>query len=381
MGGIYLFRIAGIDIKMHITFPLILVWGALQFGWLSGQGVSGAIFGVIVTLLLFVIVVLHELGHAFAALRYGIGVQQIVLLPIGGVAQLERMPENPRQELVIALAGPAVNFALAALLWPIGRAFGLPMFDPEALRNVGSGGLPTLFAYMFVSNLFLGIFNLLPAFPMDGGRVLRAGLATQLNYVRATRIAVAVGQSMAWVIGLWGFLGGGLFVILLAVFIYIGAGQEGQAVQVRGILRNLRVGQAFSRQAQTLAADDPLQRAVDLTLGSFQSDFPVLAADGRLLGLLTGSDLVQALARQRADVPVSQVMRANVPVIGPEEDLVVAQQRLAESGLDALPVVEREAFVGLLTARDLNEIYRLLAVNPELRPAIDRTATTPERRL
>jgi Zn-dependent protease/CBS domain-containing protein len=365
-GSLFLFRIWGIAVRMHVTFPLILIWGALQFGWFAGQGTRGAVFGVVVTLLLFVIVVLHELGHSYAALRYQIPVRQIVLLPIGGVAQLERMPENPRQELVIALAGPAVNFALAALLYPLGRAFGYEPANLGVLRAMAQGGGEALFAYVFLSNLFLGIFNLLPAFPMDGGRVLRAGLATQMEYARATRIAVTVGQAMAWLIGLWGFLGGGLFTILLAVFIYIGAGQEGQLVQVRSVLRNLRVRQALSREAQTLDPEESLQRAVDLTLSSFQADFPVVQ-DGRLVGLLQSGDLMRALANGRVDAPVREVMRAEPPSAGPDDDLFEVQQKIAETRVDALPIVQDGRFVGLLTSRDLNEIYGLLSVSPDLR--------------
>lgn len=364
-GSVYLFRIWGIALRMHVTFPLILVWVALQFGVLAGQGLAGALFGIFVTLLLFVVVVLHELGHAYAALRYHIPVRQIVLLPIGGVAQLEEMPEDPWQELVIAIAGPAVNFALAGLLFPLGWALGFEMLSLRALRTLGAGGFESIYAYLFSSNLFLGLFNLLPAFPMDGGRVLRALLATRLSYTTATRVAAAVGQSLAWIIGLWGFLGGGLFVILLAVFIYIGAGQESQAVQARSALRRLKVRQAFTREVAALDPDESLQRAVDLTLQSFQSDFPVLR-EGRLVGLLTGSDLMQALARSRGDVLVGQVMRTNFPAVALDDDLFEAQQKLVEAKLDALPIVEDGRFVGLLTNRDIHEVYRLMAINPEL---------------
>jgi Zn-dependent protease/CBS domain-containing protein len=372
-GSIYLFRIWGIDLRMHVTFPLILVWVAVQFGVLAGQGLAGALFGVLITLLLFVVVVLHELGHSYAALRYHIPVKQIVLLPIGGVAELAALPEDPRQELVIALAGPAVNFALAALLLPVGLLLGYQPLSFGALRTMGAGGgLETIFSYLYTSNLFLGIFNLLPAFPMDGGRVLRALLAIRLEYTLATRIAAAVGQALAWLIGLWGFLGGGLFVILLAVFIYLGAGQESQAVQTRSVLRRLHVRQAFSRKVESLAPDDTLRQAIDLTLQSFQADFPVLQ-DGRLVGLLTGNDLIQALARSRDELPVSQVMRTTFPTVSPDDDLFEAQQRLAEHKIDALPILEEGRFVGLLTSRDLNEVYRLLLLNrvPGADPAPD----------
>jgi Zn-dependent protease len=221
-----LFSVRGINIRVHITFPLILVWAAIQFGALTRQGVSGAVFGIIVTLLLFAIVVLHELGHSIAAQNYGVPVKQIVLLPIGGVAQLARIPEEPVQEFVIAIAGPLVNFGLAILMFIAGLVVGIDgvLSNPFSIaRLMGEISPNAIFAYVFASNLFLGIFNLIPAFPMDGGRVLRALLATRLNYASATRIAVVIGQSLAWLFGLWGFLNGGFFLILIAVFIYMGA--------------------------------------------------------------------------------------------------------------------------------------------------------------
>jgi len=364
--SIKLFRIAGIDIKMHITFPLILIWGALQFGVLRGQGLTGAFFGVVVTLLLFVIVVLHELGHSFAARRFGVRTRQIVLLPLGGVAQLERIPENAWQEFVIAIAGPAVNFVLAALLFPFLGAFNAnPGSLLAALQNLDTGSGSALLAYLYVTNLFLAIFNLIPAFPLDGGRILRALLASRLPYPQATRIAVAIGQTLAFLLGLGGFLGGGFFLIITAAFIYFGASQEGSLVQVRSVLRNVRVQQAFSRQVQVLDANDPIQRAVDLTLQSFQADFPVLE-QGRLVGLLTSTDLLTAVSRRGDALPVRDIMRTNIGSTTPDADLFTVQQKLAESGMDALPVLENNQLIGVLTSRDLNEVYRLLSVNPQL---------------
>lgn len=364
--SIKLFRIAGIDIKMHVTFPLILVWGALQFGLLRGQGLRGAVFGVVATLLLFVIVVLHELGHSFAARHYGVQVRQIVLLPLGGVAQLEQIPEKAWQEFVIAIAGPLVNFVLAALLFPLLGAFNAsPGGLFAALQNLRTGSGAALLAYLYVTNLFLGIFNLIPAFPLDGGRVLRALLATRLPYPTATRIAVSIGQTLAFLLGLWAFLGGGFFLILTAAFIYFGASQEGSLVQVRSVLRDVRVQQAFSRQVQVLDAGDPLQRAVDLTLQSFQADFPVLER-GQLVGLLTGGDLLAAVSRRQNGVAVRDVMRTHIGSTSPDEDLFTVQQKLAQAHVDALPVVENGQLVGVLTSRDLNEVYRLLSVNPQI---------------
>jgi stage IV sporulation protein FB len=365
-----LLSIRGIAIRLHITFPLILIWGAIQFGLLRGQGLSGAVFGVVVFLLLFIIVVLHELGHSLAAQYYGVSVSEIVLLPIGGVAKLERVPEEPAQEFVIAIAGPLVNFALAIVLAILGLIFGqqLGLASPgEMFDNMVSLSPSAIFRYVFVSNLFLGIFNLLPAFPMDGGRVLRALLATQMNYARATQMAVAIGQSLAWLLGLWGFLGGGFFLILIAVFVYLGAGQENRLVQLRQVLGNLTVEQAYSRQSRSLHPYSTLREAVDLTLSTFQADFPVCENE-QLVGLLTQTRLLEALNRQGPDVPLKEVMLTDITPVAPNEELFAVQQRLAESHLEALPVAEEGRFLGLITNRDISELYRFVSSQPDLIP-------------
>ena len=363
--GIRLFTVRGIPIRMHITFPLILVWGAFQFG--RGQEpIQGAIFGVIVTLLLFVIVVLHELGHSFVAQYYGVGVRQIVLLPIGGVALLERIPEKPSQEFAIAIAGPLVNFGLAIVLALLGLVLG---FDLRLqglntlLQQLGEGSLQVLFSYIFILNLFLGVFNLLPAFPMDGGRVLRALLASRMDYARATALAVTIGQGFALLMGLFGFLGGGFFLILIAIFIYMGAGQEGRMVQVRSVLRDLTVGQAYSRQVKILNPRSTLREAIDITLNSFQSDFPICEGEG-LVGLLTHTQVVEGLNRTGPDSPVADFMHKDLVPVSPDQSLYEAQKRLMGEGLDALPVVDAGRFVGLLTSRDLSEVFSLASKWP-----------------
>jgi stage IV sporulation protein FB len=366
--SIRLFTVRGIAVRMHLTFPLILVWSAVQFGLLADQGFSGAVFGVLVTLLLFVIVVLHEFGHSFAAQYYGVTVKEIVLLPIGGVAQLAHIPEKPIQEFVIAVAGPLVNFVLAGLMLAVAALFGQDLFVADLggmIAGMTGLSLPAIFSYLFSANLFIAVFNLIPAFPMDGGRILRALLASRMDYGRATAIAAAIGQGLAWLMGLWGFLGGGFFIILVAFFIYIGAGQERQQVLLRRSLSGLTVAQAYSRQAQKLAADATVQDAVNLTLRSFQADFPVCTGD-QLVGLLTYTRLLEALDRHGPSTPISEVMTTGVTPISPRDSLLDAQQKLSENKLDALPVVENGLVLGLLTSRDIGELYRLVTRSPEL---------------
>jgi stage IV sporulation protein FB len=368
--SIKLLSVRGIAIRMHVTFPLILIWSALQYGWLTGGGWGGAIFGVIATLILFLIVVLHELGHSVVAQQYGVSVKQILLLPIGGVAQLDRIPEKPRQEFAIAIAGPLVNVGLAGLMAIVGLTFG-HMVGLNSYSTLLTGlrgfNLPSLLSYVFASNLFLAAFNLLPAFPMDGGRVLRALLATRLSYPRATAIAVTIGQSLAWLIGLWGFLQGSFFMILIAVFIFVGAGQEGKSVQLRNALGGLTVEQAYSRNARTLTPQSTLREAVELTLNTFQSDFPICDGDS-LVGLLTHSRLIRGIDKFGPDAPLSQVMMTDVEPVKTMDGLLEVQRRLAEGKLDALPVVDEGNFKGLITSRDIVEIYRLISSRADLLP-------------
>lgn len=364
-----LFSVRGINIRMHITFPLILIWAAVQFGYLSNAGINGAIFGVIVVTFLFAIVTLHELGHSFAALNYGVPVKDIVLLPIGGVAQLERIPENPWQEFVIAIAGPAVNFVLAIILWLIARVLNIDVLPTlSSLGSFDNLSFSTIFAYVFVYNLFLGVFNLLPAFPMDGGRILRALLAYWLPYPRATAIAATIGRGLAWLMGLYGFLGGGFWLILIAFFIYIGAGQERSAVEVRALLRGLTVDQAYSRDVHVLRLTDTLQDAVDITLSSFQATFPVCNEVQQLAGVLPYMRLVEALRQQdNYNLPVARVMVTDLPAVMPNRELIEVQQIMHENRAEALPVVDGNGqFLGLITANDVAEVLRLLSVDPDL---------------
>lgn len=369
MGSTKLFTIRGIDVKMHITFPLILVWAAVQYGFLNTRrfSPSGAAFGVVITLLLFVCVVIHELSHSLTAVRMGFPVHDIVLLPLGGVSQMKRMPERPTQELLMAIAGPLSNVVIAGVLIVAGLS--LPVNLGGGLRkmlvNPTRLGWEDTLPYLIFTNLGLAVFNLLPAFPMDGGRVLRALLATVMPHARATALAVSVGQGLAWLLGLTGLLTGNLLWILIAIFVYSGASQEGRMIQIRNALQGLQVRQAFSRHAQVLSPDDPISRAADLTLESFQSDFPVCDGE-KILGLLTHTDVIRALKQRRPETPVREVMQTEFPTIGLNDELFETQRQMTEARLDALPVIEKGYFLGLLTRRDVTEVYQLLSVSPEL---------------
>ncbi len=369
MGWSFTFmRVRGIELKVHVTFVLILVWAALYWSAVADEGGRGALFGIVATLLLFVCVLLHELGHSLTAAHYGIHVEDITLLPIGGVARIE-IPEDPRKEFWITVAGPAVNVVIAILLIGLGAilnetsVLSLDNLTDSMRSAEWSGLLP----YLTVANILLVIFNILPAFPMDGGRILRSLLAMRMSYRRATRIAVSVGQGMAMLLGLFGFLTGNFFLIIIAIFIWFGANAEGTQVEVKGVLGRLTAGEAMIRDPQTLEMSDPLSRAVELTLTTSQADFPVIDRTGQLSGLLTSEDLLTALRDGRTEL-VGVLMRRDVRPISPATLLSDVQTRLANQNVRALPVADADGrLVGLLTISDITEAFRLLSIEPNLR--------------
>jgi Zn-dependent protease/CBS domain-containing protein len=368
--SIKLFKVKGIDIKVHLTFVLILIWAAYRWSVNTGAGMQGAAFGIVATLLLFLTVTLHELGHSFQALKYGIKVRDITLMPMGGLAQMDEIPEDPNKEFRIAIAGPLVNFGIAALLIGLGAlldARALLSFD-ELAASLGAVSWSGLLAYLTYANLLLGAFNLIPAFPMDGGRVLRSLLARKMNHARATKIAAQVGQGFALLMGLWGFMSGSWTLVIIAIFVWMGAGQESQGAQVKHMLGETTVGQAMTRSPHVLRVNDSLSKAVELTLSTSQADFPVLEwGSNRVAGLLTETDLLRGLQSRGRGAAAREVMRTKITAASPDELLHDAQQKMLVNRLRALPVLDAKGeLLGLLTVNDINEAYRLMSINPKL---------------
>lgn len=367
-----LFTVRGVDVRLHFTFPLILIFAAIQFGLISGS-LAGAFFGVVAITILFVLVTLHELGHSFTAQYYGIHVRQIVLSPIGGVAQLDRMPDNPRQELAIAAAGPAVNFVAALIMGVIALAsgMGLPGFR-DALPGVNGYGPSALFAYIFVYNIILALFNLLPAFPLDGGRILRALLAMRLDYVRATQLAANIGRIAAVGLGLFGLLNGGLFMVLIAVFIFAAAGQEAQYVVMRRALQGYQVHHVYNASAYQLMPESAIRQAADLMLIGGQTSFAV-AENGKLVGFIPHHVLVEAMKTKPPYMPVAEIMKQDVVPARLDEELIEVEMRMAGGGLDALPVAQDGRYLGLVSARQIDMLRRLALTAPDSAPARSNT--------
>jgi Zn-dependent protease len=326
---------SGIGVYVHATFLLLIAW-ILGTHVLAGQGAGVAVQGLGFIVLLFACVVAHELGHAVVAQRFGVQTRDITLYPIGGIARLQRIPREPRQELLIALAGPLVNLVIAAALGAGLLTAGL-LTGLGAVRWIGGNLLSVL---MWV-NVGLALFNLLPAFPMDGGRVLRAFLALHGDYAEATRRAAAIGQLMAFVFGFVGLMASPL-LLFIAFFVYLGATEEAAIVQAELAFQGVPVRQAMMTRFARVGQDEPLSRAVEQLLAGPQPDFPVVDAEGETVGLLTRSGLVAALAEQGPAVRIGEVMAAVPKPATPEDSLEALFQQMRDTGTTTVPVRDQD---------------------------------------
>jgi Zn-dependent protease len=376
-------RIAGIDLYIHLTFfALLALLAFLQYQ--ASGGLNGTLIGVGFFVAVFGIIVLHELGHALAARRYGVATRDITLYPIGGVARLERIPENPRQELVIALAGPAVNVVIAAAVFGgLVLGFGLPTVL-DLMRSLGGSFLgadgapsPTgrfplellLGADLVLVNVGLVVFNMIPAFPMDGGRVLRAILAMRMDYQRATQIAATVGQIAAVGFALLGLLGGVPMLAVIAFFVWMGAGQEAANVRLKAALSGIPVHRAMVTDFRVLSPDETLRRAAEGVFSGFQSDFPVVQ-DGRPVGILTRADVIRLFAAGRLDAFVGEAMQSRFETADPYEMLDAAFSRLQRcETCRTLLVVHEGRPVGMLIPEKIGDF---LAVQSAVQQALAR---------
>lgn len=346
-------EIGGVGIYIHATFLLLIAWIGFIY-WNESRSLASTLEGIGFILTLFLCVLLHELGHSFSARRYDIKTRDITLYPIGGVAQLERMPDKPMQEFVVALAGPAVNVVIAAILYLyLSLADGFPTL--EEIETAESS-----FAFrVLAANVFLVVFNLLPAFPMDGGRALRALLATFLDYGQATQMAASIGQGMALLFGLVGLLFNPI-LIFIALFVWIGAGQEATATMMKHSLSGIPVSHAMLTDFRTLAPTDTLGRASDLILAGSQIDFPVIE-EGRLVGLLTRSELMEGLTSRGRDAAVSESMQTEFVTVHPYDMLDRALARHRECGCYTVPVTDGTRLVGLMTTENIGEFLMIQA--------------------
>jgi Zn-dependent protease len=361
-------RLVGIDVYMHATF-LLLVGFIIVATWMESHNAARTLFAVFFVLVIFGCIVLHELGHALTARRYGIRTRDIVLLPIGGVARLERMPEDPNQELLVALAGPAVNLLIVLGLFILLIALGrIPTLRQAATISwTGRDFLPSLTAV----NVWLVLFNLIPAFPMDGGRVLRALLAKRMDYTEATQRAAHVGQAIAFVFGFLGLFFDP-FLLFIALFVWMGASGEAGMVQMRTSLGGIPVQQVMYRDIRTLQPDDTLEKAVEQVLAGWQQDFPVVFGS-HVLGVLTREDLIKAVAQGGTDKHVRDAMRRDFQVVDSHDMLEQAVKVLQQCGCRSLPVEHNGELMGMLTLENVGEF---MMIHSAMRRA-ERAERTP----
>ena len=345
-------RLLGSEIRIHVTFVLFLAWIAIAH--YQQGGTNAAVQGVAFILALFACVVAHEFGHAVAAKRYGIKTPDITLLPIGGLARLERMPEKPGQEIVVALAGPAVNVVIAVVL----ILFMNSRFDMDALQRLDNPAL-SFMARLASVNVFLVLFNLIPAFPMDGGRVLRAVLAIWLPRTQATNIAARIGQALAFVFGFLGLMGNPL-LIFIAIFVYLAATAEAQSVGLQDVSRSLGVRDAMITHFEALGPQATIGEAADLLLSTTQHEFPVVDGAGKLRGLLTRNAMIQAFSKTGPATPVLDVMATDVPTIAAGSRLEPALQLMLGRNAPAVGVVDFDGrLVGYITSENIGELMML----------------------
>lgn len=350
--------------RLHVTFLVFLVaigyWGYMDGGW------DGAFWALTLFIALFACIALHELGHSVVAQQLGVQVRSITLLPIGGVAALKRIPENPWHEIAITLAGPLVNLIIAVLLFPL---TGLPAH----LFVVGTPhNLTGLLTALVSANLTLFIFNFIPAFPMDGGRLLRAVLALMISYRRATVIAATVGQGLAIVFMLAG-LKWSVWLIVIGAFIFIGAEGEERMVRMRSLLRDMEVDEVMSHEFSSLTPWDNVARGLALVYQTGQDDFPVVD-DGKLVGLVTRQDMVAATNAHGSEVAVGRVMQEKFPVITPQANLAQVYEEMMSEGYACLPVMEEGRLVGLLSHENIS---RYMLVQSSLKTFRRKPATPP----
>jgi Zn-dependent protease len=298
-------KVAGTVVRLHMTFVLFLAW--IFVSNYASSGAATAWNSLLFVVLLFLCVLLHEFGHIFTARAFGVPTPYVTLLPIGGVAQLERIPEEPWEEFLIAIAGPTVNVVIAGALIAFAHA------NPRAGAAMGIDDMQIpMVDRLAALNLFLALFNLIPAFPMDGGRVLRAALASRIGFVRATERAASIGQFTAFVLGFIGLFHNPILVFV-AIFVYLAAASEAHSVALRAVSRGVPVSQAMMRHFVTLQPETHIDEAVNVLLQTSQGTFPVVDGNGSFVGLLDRANILQSVKQAGPDARVAEAMTAPVP--------------------------------------------------------------------
>ncbi len=337
-------KLFNIPIRIHYTFLLLLA-----FIWYVESTVLGPAAGfhsVIFWALIFLCVLLHELGHSLVAKSYGLEIVSIVLLPIGGVSQITDIPHDPIKEVNITIAGPIVNFILAGVLFVIGE-----VVDPSLQFSQISLQSGSTMVDLFWANVMLGLFNIIPAYPMDGGRILRGIIAMKKEYVEATRLAADVGKLFAVAFIIIGFFYN-LWLILIGIIIFGGASSESEAAVVSSKLENITVGELMITDFKTISPDEPLTAVVEKSLHTFQNDFPVVS-NGKFVGVLMRSSVIESLYHRLHERKVGEIARQNFPTITPDETAANALTTMRTAHINIAPVEQDGTLIGIITIEKL----------------------------
>ena len=365
-GSLKIGSILGIPIKIHFTFLIILfifAWiistlpSPLGFGDLQNDALK-FILGMVTTLAVFAGVLLHELMHSLEARRAGIKIRDITLLIFGGVASIEDMPRDPKMEVRMAFAGPITSLLIGAAVY-------LPT---QFLLSPASAG-PYIYPFLYnfgMLNLVLGGFNLIPAFPMDGGRVLRAVLAMRMPYLEATRRAVSIGKTLALLMGVFGIFYS-LWLIVIALFVYLGASEEERGTTISVRLEGTKVSELMTTEVDKVAPKMRLSELVEHMLATRHTGFPVVSR-GRLMGIITISDVAPVPVAEREAVLVEDVLKKDVRTVSPDDDATRALKLMSELDIDRLIVMDKERVAGIVTRSDLVRFIQIKTILPELTP-------------
>jgi stage IV sporulation protein FB len=343
--------VAGTQLRVHATFFLLLVW--IVVAGSIAEGLGAALENAVLIIAIFACVVLHEFGHAAMARRFGIKTPDITLLPIGGMARLERFPEAPREEILIAIAGPAVN----VMIWFVLTFF---LNANVSLGIISSLEDPseTFLARLASVNLVLVVFNMIPAFPMDGGRIFRAALAMFMDRARATSIAASMGQIMAFLFGFLGLIGGSPILVLIAIFIFFAAGAEGADASLRSIAKNAKARDAMISLFETVTPEQTLEATSRSVIRTTQAEFPVLDHHGRFLGFLTRNAILSAPEHARSGIKVQDRMISEAPIVAPDAPMKDVLDAMSLGSPPAVAVTDRNGiFLGYITRENIGEWY------------------------
>lgn len=348
-------KILGIHVQIHWTFLILIGWIVIS-NLSAGNSTEQTLWAVFFVLTIFACVTLHEFGHALAARRYGIATQDITLLPIGGLARLASMPEKPMEELVVALAGPAVNIIIAALIYPF---LHIPT-GTDLSMNLRAVDSDTFLLSLMAVNLWLALFNMIPAFPMDGGRVLRALLSFRMERAAATRVAAAIGQFLAIGFVIIGFFGNP-FLIFIGFFIFLGAQGEAELAQTKSALQGYRVVDVLMHNFTSLQSYQPLQAAVELLLNGQSRNFLIIEEE-RPAGTLSRDEIVRALSQYGLEIPIGKVMNPDITFLQAEMPLEIAWQKMQQHKIEFAPVMHQQQLAGVIDVENIAEFMMVQSV-------------------